>query len=174
MTARARSCRDPGWPFALCVVLACAGCSTPPDTEPAPAVPEVSAAKPLPQPEAVQPPKAQSAPSPPKTPAPSKGEAELERGIQSYEEGEYKTAARQLQTALNLGLAAKGDRAKAHKYRAFITCSSGREKSCRDEFGKALDADPQFELEPAEAGHPIWSAVLRSVRAERAAKAKRK
>ena len=38
----------------------------------------------------------------------------------------------------------------------------------RDQFQKALDADPKFELEPAEAGHPIWGPALRSVKAERA------
>jgi tetratricopeptide (TPR) repeat protein len=110
----------------------------------------------------------------PKVLAPNKSEEELERGVVSYEDGEYKTAAKQLQIALDIGLDAKRDQAKAHKYLAFISCVSGREKSCRDEFRKALDADPKFDLDPAEAGHPIWGPVFRSVKSERAAKPKSK
>ena len=102
--------------------------------------------------------------------SPGKGKQELERAIKSYEEGAYKTAARQFQAALDLGLDANTDKAAAHKYMAFIVCKSGREKVCRDEFRKALDADPNFELEPAEAGHPIWAEVLRSVKADAAIK----
>jgi hypothetical protein len=45
-------------------------------------------------------------------------------------------------------------------------CVSGREKVCRDEFRKAIEADPAFALAPAEAGHPVWSQVVRSVKAE--------
>jgi Tfp pilus assembly protein PilF len=95
-------------------------------------------------------------------------ELELARGIHSYEDGEHKRASRELQAALDLGLEAGRDRAKAHKYLAFIICVTGREKVCRDQFRKALEADPAFELEPAEAGNPIWRAALRSARAQRA------
>ena len=52
--------------------------------------------------------------------APSKSEQELDKGIRSYEDGEYKTSAKQLQAALDLGLDAARDRARAHKYLAFI------------------------------------------------------
>jgi hypothetical protein len=104
----------------------------------------------------------------PPAPVPPQAEQELARGIQSYENGEHRRAARELQSALDLGLVAKRDQAKAHKYLAFIVCVSGREKVCRDQFRKALDADPGFALEPAEAGNPVWSAALRAVKAERA------
>ena len=109
-----------------------------------------------------------------KSPAPSKGEQELERAIKGYEEGTYKNAARQFQAALDLGLDAKSNQATAHKYLAFIACVSGREKSCRDEFRKALEADPAFDLAAAEVGHPIWGAAFRSVKADTAMKAKSK
>jgi len=79
----------------------------------------------------------------------------------------------ELQNALDLGLEAKRDQASAHKHLAFINCVTGREKKCRSEFNKALDADPKFDLEPAEAGHPVWGQVLRSIKAERAARAER-
>jgi len=154
------------------LLVACAGCAAPgtePSVEPAkPAAPEPRPAAPAPSP----PPPVRTAPTP--SVAPSTAEEQLALGVQSYDDGEYKLAARQLQSALDAGLDSRRDQAKAHKYLAFMVCVSGREKPCRVQFHKALDADPGFELEPAEAGNPIWSAALRSVKAERAAKAKAK
>jgi Tfp pilus assembly protein PilF len=122
-------------------------------------------------------PQSQRANAPRATPeaaASSKGEQELERAVKSYEEGAHKNAARQFQAALDFGLDSKADRVTAHKYLAFIVCVSGREKSCRDEFRKALDVDPSFELGPAEIGHPVWGPVFRSVKSDAVAKAKTK
>jgi hypothetical protein len=93
--------------------------------------------------------------------------------VKSYENGDYKAAEKQLQNALDLGLASPADQAQAHKYLAFMVCVTGREKVCRDEFRKALEVDPAFVLAPAEAGHPVWSQVVRSVKAE-IARAKKK
>jgi hypothetical protein len=123
------------------------------------------------------PPPVSSAPDPaaarPVEPVLGLAEQELVKGIRSYEDGDYKSAARQLQAALNFGLAGRAEQVKAHKYLAFINCVSSRIPACRDEFRRAFALDPQFELEPAEAGHPIWGPVFRSVKAE-AAKAPRK
>lgn len=94
---------------------------------------------------------------------PNKGEPVLAAGIHNYEDGKYDDAAKALQGALDLGLD-KSDQVRAHKYLAFIHCASAREKQCREEFKKALDIDPSFELKPAEAGHPIWGPVFRSVK----------
>ena len=91
----------------------------------------------------------------PAEPALSLAEQELVKGVKSYEDGDYKTAARQLQTALNFGLSGRSEQVKAHKYLAFIDCVSSRIPACRDEFRKAFAIDPQFDLEPAEAGHPL-------------------
>ena len=108
--------------------------------------------------------------APPRSTAPrtrlavSKGERQLQRGIRSYEEAEYEIAVKNLNSALNLGLSARGDMAKAYKYLAFVDCTSGRMTSCRAQFRNALDVDPNFELAPAEAGHPIWGPVFRSVK----------
>lgn len=96
----------------------------------------------------------------------SKGEQDISTGVKKYEDGDYKEAARTLQNALDSGLG-KPDQVKAHKYLAFIHCVSGRERQCRDEFKKALDINPGFELEPAEAGHPTWGPVFRSVKAKK-------
>jgi hypothetical protein len=166
--------------FAALLALVCAGCSIPTVKEPAEPMGDVTPsrsgtpAQAKREPETPKEPVTLPKPQPSQVPTPSKGEQALERGVKSYEDGEYKTAEKQLQAALDLGLDAKRDQAKAHKYLAFIKCVSGREKSCRDEFRKALDADPKFDLEAAEAGHPIWGPVLRSIKAERAAKAKSK
>lgn len=96
----------------------------------------------------------------------SKGEQDLAAGIRSYENGNYAEASRQLQSALDAGVG-KSDQVKAHKHLAFIHCVSGREGRCRDEFRKALAVDPDFELEPAEAGHPTWGPAFRSAKARR-------
>ncbi|HVK56533.1 MAG TPA: TssQ family T6SS-associated lipoprotein [Burkholderiales bacterium] len=109
-----------------------------------------------------------------KAPAKSNSQLELENGIKSYEEGDYKSAAKQLQKSLELGLESKADQGSAHKYLAFIHCASGRDKACREEFRKGFDSDPQFDLQPSEAGHPIWGPVFRNIKAELAAKSKPK
>jgi len=94
----------------------------------------------------------------------SKGETELGFGIRAYEDGEHPYAARLLQASLDSGMRGAGDRVKAHKYLAFIHCASSRVQQCRDEFKRALDIDPSFDLRDDEAGHPIWGPVFRSVK----------
>jgi Tfp pilus assembly protein PilF len=97
---------------------------------------------------------------------PAKGQAALSAGMRQYENGEYPASAKSLRTALKQGLSDK-DSATAYKYLGFIDCASNRERQCRDEFRKALAADPSLELGPAEAGHPVWGPVFRSVKAGR-------
>ena len=159
------------------VALACAACATPaadapgiPSKEPPTAKSEQEVAKASPAAEAVKEPSLDL----PKKPPPSRAALELDKGVKSYEDGAYKIAARQFQNALDYGLETRNDQAKAHKYLAFIACVSGQKKSCRSEFRKAFDADPKFELDPAEAGQPIWGPIFRSVKAEQIVKAKAK
>jgi Tfp pilus assembly protein PilF len=153
----------------VALALACASCSSPMVQETAKPAAEAIPGATAPQPQITN-----ESRVVPKTATSSKGAQELERAVKSYEEGAYKNAARQFQAALDLGLNSKVDQATAHKYLAFITCVTGREKSCRDEFRKALDADPNFELGAAEVGHPVWGAAFRSVKAESTGKAKAK
>jgi Tfp pilus assembly protein PilF len=94
------------------------------------------------------------------------GPGALSVGLKQYEEGNYEESAKSLQGAIELGVPDR-QRADAHKYLAFIHCSSSRERQCRDEFRKALAVDPALELAPAEAGHPVWGPIFRSLKAGR-------
>lgn len=97
---------------------------------------------------------------------PVRGEAALANGLKQYEDGRYADSMKSLQSAIDQGLSDR-DRINAHKHVAFIHCVSNRERACRDEFRKALRIDPAMELAPAEAGHPQWGPVFRSVKAGR-------
>lgn len=96
----------------------------------------------------------------------NEGEPQLAAGISAYENGSYPESARQLQAALDAGLG-NPDQVRAHKYLAFIHCVSGRQTACRNEFRKAVAIDPDFELAPAEAGHPMWGPVFERVKGRR-------
>jgi hypothetical protein len=87
-------------------------------------------------------------------------------GLELYEAGEYADAAMTLYEALTRGLPLR-ERVSAHKHLAFIYCAAGLEDVCVSEFRNALIADPELELDAAEAGHPAWGPVFRQVRLER-------
>jgi len=92
--------------------------------------------------------------------------APFKLALQQYEAGDYAESAKSFQGAIKEGLGDK-ERANAHKHLAFIHCAAGRERPCRDEFRRALSADPALELDPAEAGHPVWGPIFRAVKAGR-------
>jgi Tfp pilus assembly protein PilF len=92
------------------------------------------------------------------------GTTALGAALKQYEDGYYEESAKNLQEAIDLGVPDK-QRANAHKHLAFIHCSSSRERECRDEFRRALAADPALDLAPAEAGHPVWGPIFRSLKA---------
>ncbi len=96
-----------------------------------------------------------------------KGAPALSNGIAAFEDGRYPEATKNLNTALELGLSSTADLARAHKYLAFIACVTNRLAQCRDEFSRALDANPSLELDASEARHPIWGPVFKSARAQR-------
>ena len=103
-------------------------------------------------------------PPAPLPPPPSKAQTEMANGVESYENGKYKLATQQLQNALKMGLVVKEDQANAHKYLAFLNCVRGQTRQCREEFRKALSADPAFDLTPAESGHPTWGPIFRKLK----------
>ena len=96
----------------------------------------------------------------------SKGDPQLRSGIKLYEDGRYAQAEKNFEQSLNSGLGDSG-KVTAHKYLAFIHCATKRERQCRGHFASALEIDPGFELDAAEAGHPMWGPVFRSVKARR-------
>lgn len=97
----------------------------------------------------------------------------LSSGINDFANGNYAAATKNIQSALDFGLDNR-NQVKAHKYLAFINCVTNKTRACRDEFVKALKIDPAMELEPAEAGHPIWGPVFKNAKAGLKAGAKPK
>ena len=90
-------------------------------------------------------------------------EKALLTGMRAYEDGQYPQAEALLNQALTTGLASPKDRAAAHKYLAFIFCTSNRVPACEAQFRAARTDDPAFALSKAEAGHPQWGPVYQRV-----------
>lgn len=88
-------------------------------------------------------------------------EEALRAGVRAYRDAHYDEAEARLQAALADGLVSAKDRANAHKHLAFIYCTSARMSECEAEFRRAREADPAFELDRSEAGHPLWGPVYR-------------
>lgn len=93
-------------------------------------------------------------------------EKKLSYGVLSYEEGDYPAALLALQSVVDTDLASRHQKIRAYKYLAFIQCISGRESVCREYFKKMLEIEPSFNLEPAEAGHPIWGLTFRQIKSK--------
>ncbi|WP_374591394.1 TssQ family T6SS-associated lipoprotein [Aquabacterium sp.] len=90
-------------------------------------------------------------------------EKALLSGLRAYDDGQYPEAEKQFGAALQAGLASPRDKAAAHKYLAFIYCSTQRTGACEVEFRAAKEADSRFALSKSEAGHPMWGPVYRKV-----------
>ena len=91
---------------------------------------------------------------------------ELSNAVSNYDNESLKVSRKELVNALNSGLLSRHDQVIAHKYLAFIYCTSHRKKLCHHEFREALKADPAFSLTRAEAGHPMWGPVFRTEKAK--------
>ena len=94
-----------------------------------------------------------------------KAEGLLADGLVKYDAGEFDAAHKLLQAALTEGLSDKADKVKAMKFSAFSTCLLAKYHDCRNEFVKIYDVDPNFDLTPAEAGHPSWTKTFASAKA---------
>ena len=120
----------------------------------------------------LEPLKKESPPAPAPIPAPKVTETQLREkatqhftlGLRQYESGAYDDALKHLTTSLDHGLLPRSEQASARKHLAFIHCLANRNVQCREEFRKAMEIDPQFDLTSAEAGHPVWGPVYRNVR----------
>ncbi len=97
----------------------------------------------------------------------STSERIFSEGMKAYDAGDYKAAAKLFTSiekeALPVSLPMP-ERIKIYKQTAFSYCLIKQRNSCRAEFGKILKLQPAFELEPAEAGHPSWSAIFLSAK----------
>ncbi|MEO6030705.1 MAG: TssQ family T6SS-associated lipoprotein [Burkholderiaceae bacterium] len=86
-------------------------------------------------------------------------EKALLAAMRAYDDARYPQSERLLDQALQTGLVSPKDRAAAHKYLAFIYCTSERIVECEAAFRAARAADPGFGLSKAERGHPLWGPV---------------
>lgn len=91
------------------------------------------------------------------------GEKALLSGIRAYEEAQYPEAEKSLTEALTAGFTVKKDASLAHKYLAFIYCTTARTEECKQAFLAARVADPGFSLSKKEVGHPQWGPVYKQV-----------
>lgn len=91
-------------------------------------------------------------------------EKALLAGMRAYDDAQYPLAEKNLGQALKAGLVSPRDLAAAHKYLAFIYCTSDRVPACEAEFRAARQADPGFALSKSEAGHPQWGPVYQRTR----------
>lgn len=149
------------------LTAACQSTPTKPEVPaPKPAA-KVAEPAPVPKPAEAPTPVVKTAePSTPTVPIVRKGEAHLGIGIAAYENGDYKTAHQELQTALNQGLTNRADRINAHKHLAFVACATGQRDVCKEHFRRVLAINSRFALTKAEAGHPVWGPVFREAKAE--------
>ncbi len=90
-------------------------------------------------------------------------ERALLAGLKAYDDAQYESADRLFRESLAAGLASPRDRAEAHKRLAFIDCAAGRLADCEAEFRLAREADRNFALDKAEAGHPVWGPVYKKL-----------
>jgi tetratricopeptide (TPR) repeat protein len=95
-----------------------------------------------------------------------RAEEQLALGVQQYQAGEYDNAVKTLAASLEHGMLNKQEQSRARKFIAFSHCLSARDASCRAEFRRAFEINPEFALSPAEDGHPIWGPVYRDVRTQ--------
>jgi Tfp pilus assembly protein PilF len=90
-------------------------------------------------------------------------EKALQAGLRAYDDGQYAEAEKQLNQAIQAGLASPRDRGAAYKTLAFVYCTSKREADCEAAFRNAKKADPAFALSKSEQGHPLWGPVYKRV-----------
>ena len=94
------------------------------------------------------------------------GRHRLVEGVERYDAGDFVGAIRAL-NAPEIAQSSRATRVEAGKYLAFSYCVTNRRTLCRKTFDRVLAIDPDFDLQPAEAGHPLWGPVF--VQARKAA-----
>jgi len=94
----------------------------------------------------------------------SKAEQMLNDGLVKYDTGDYPAAQALFASSMKEGLK-KDDQVRAMKFTAFTLCLQNKHRECRTEFVKIYDVDPNFDLTPAEAGHPSWKSTFAQAKA---------
>ncbi len=96
----------------------------------------------------------------------SKAEQLLSDAMVKYDAGDYVYAQRLFELSLKEGLRDRADQVKALKHAAFSLCLQAKYRDCRLAFVKIYDTDPEFDLTPAEAGHPSWTRTFAGAKAQ--------
>jgi Tfp pilus assembly protein PilF len=96
----------------------------------------------------------------------AKAEQMLADGMVKYDAGDYAAAHTILEGALKEGLKVRDDQVRAMKHIAFTQCLLNKIRECRADFVKIYDVDPNFDLSPAEAGHPSWTKTFAAAKAQ--------
>jgi tetratricopeptide (TPR) repeat protein len=94
-----------------------------------------------------------------------KAEQMLSDAMMKYDAGDYAAAHTQLEAALKEGLRKPEDQVRAMKHIAFTQCLLNKFRECRAAFLKIFEVDPNFDLAPAEAGHPSWTKTFAAAKA---------
>ena len=95
-----------------------------------------------------------------------KAEQSLQDGLIKYDSGDYDSALKLLEQSLKEGLKDKADQVRAMKFVAFSHCLKERYATCKTAFIKIYEVNPEFDLTPAEAGHPSWTKTFAAAKAQ--------
>ena len=95
-----------------------------------------------------------------------KAEQMLVDGLVKYDAGEFPEALKLFEASFQEGLKEKKDQVRALKHAAFCLCLLGKYPACRAEFIRIYDVDPDFDLTPAESGHPSWTKTFAGAKAQ--------
>ena len=96
----------------------------------------------------------------------ARSEQVLQDGMIKYDSGDYVNAVKLLESALKEGLSEKALQVRAMKHIAFSLCLQEKFRDCRAMFVKIYDVDPDFDLTPAEAGHPSWTRTFAAAKVQ--------
>ncbi len=93
---------------------------------------------------------------------------QLQRVRDQYSAGQYGEVIRGVARSDELAASSKAVRIEAYKLQAFSYCVSRYTQLCEDSFSRILQIDPNFELAPNEAGHPVWGPVFQRAKSQAA------
>lgn len=96
----------------------------------------------------------------PKSPYSEKEQVLLEELRKKFTAGSYDAVIEDVSQMPEYQAGGLPFRTQSLKFLAFSQCVSNKVRDCTKTFDTILDLDPNFNLEPAEAGHPSWGPVF--------------